>query len=287
MGLSGRSGFCLDAEPMVKQMEVEVINSSEAPGTAVSTVGDTREAAQEINRLHAKALQSAEDAVDCARAAGKLLLEVKATLSHDKFQRWVRENLRVSVRQAQRYMAVAQGRSMAIGHLAAKSDTMSHLPAPRRSSEGIWRGDRWEPERGCMYLFKDGHGTYWVQPGLDGAIHVCKHYSGTRMSSSGFYWRYTIFAEVHDPDLTSQYYVGTRCPILSRSGIDEVLRSYGLTDLRGSLVFGCETDYPSERPFGEPVPENWYWDGEEPDDGLFQAVKRMGMVNANGAAVLT
>jgi hypothetical protein len=66
----------------------------------------------EINRLHRLAYQSAEDAVTHAIAAGLLLVQVKNEMKHGKFLRWVQGNSKVSVRQAQRYMAAAQGKKL-------------------------------------------------------------------------------------------------------------------------------------------------------------------------------
>lgn len=126
----------------------------------------------------------------------------------------------------------------------------------------------------------------WGSPSTNGAFHVCKHYSGERMSTSGFYWRYTVFGVISDPDFTSSFYVGTRNPIHSPHGVEGVLKSYGLIDLNNSFVFGTEACDGYARPFGEPDAEDWYWDADQAEDGLFQAMKRMGLINANGSIVL-
>ncbi len=242
---------------------------------------------QEINRLHRLAYQSAEDAVNHSIAAGSLLLEVKKEMKHGKFLRWVQENSQVSVRQAQRYMAVAQGKKISLNRLTDKCDTMSHLKNGKQYSNGVWSYDHWEPEPGFMYLFKDDTGTYWVTPSSERAesFHVCKHYSGEKKSTKGFYWRYTIFSPISDPDLTSQFYMGTRFPLWGRSGVAGVLQSYGLLDLQSAFQFGTNLDGGSERPFGEPPTENWYWDSDMPDSQpeLFQELVRLGYRNANGA----
>ncbi len=81
-----------------------------------------------INRLHSLAQASACDAIKYAKQAGLLLIDTKKRLKHGDFQHWVSNNLGVSMRQAQRYMAVAQGKPVAMRQLAEKSDTMvSHL----------------------------------------------------------------------------------------------------------------------------------------------------------------
>ena len=238
---------------------------------------------QEINRLHLLAHQMATDALAHARAAGLLLLEVKQEMKHGKFQHWVRDNAQVSLRQAQRYMAVAQGKTLT--RLVDKNDTVSHLEKVDGLSEGVWIDGKWQPEPGYFYLFKDETGTYWVTPSAERpeSFHVCKHYNGDRMSSEGYYWRYTIFSVVNDPDLTSNCYMGTRFPLFSRSGVSGVLKSYGLSNLKETLQLGKKLDGGSERPFGEPSASNWYWNSETPDDGLFNVLVGQGYLNSNGA----
>ena len=81
----------------------------------------------EINRLHNLAQASASDAVEYAKQAGLLLIEEKKKLKHGQFLSWITDNLSVSVRQAQRYMDVANGKPVAIRSLTDKYDTMSHL----------------------------------------------------------------------------------------------------------------------------------------------------------------
>jgi hypothetical protein len=81
----------------------------------------------EINRLHSLAQASAYDAIKYAKQAGLLLIDTKKRLKHGDFQHWVSNHLGVSMRQAQRYMAVAQGKPVAMRQLAEKSDTVVSL----------------------------------------------------------------------------------------------------------------------------------------------------------------
>jgi len=80
-----------------------------------------------IEYHHQTAIQQADEAVRHAAAAGKLLLEVKESLAHGEFGKWVEANVTVSMRQAQRYIAVAQGKPLPIRALGSKSDTVSYL----------------------------------------------------------------------------------------------------------------------------------------------------------------
>jgi hypothetical protein len=98
----------------------------------------------EINRLHGLAQVSASDAVEYAKQAGLLLVEVKNKLKHGQFLSWINDNLSVSVRQAQRYMDVANGKPVAIRSLAGKYDTMSHL-------EKLFGKSLFIPESGHKY----------------------------------------------------------------------------------------------------------------------------------------
>ena len=83
--------------------------------------------ATEINNLSKQAIASAGEAVEHARKAGELLLEVKNQLPHGQFLQWVKQNITVSLRQAQRYMAAAQGKALVLKDLTGKYDKVSHL----------------------------------------------------------------------------------------------------------------------------------------------------------------
>ena len=244
---------------------------------------------QEIRRLHLLAQQTASDAIEYARTAGMLLLEVKKGMKHGKFLLWVRDNARVSLRQAQRYMAVAQGKTIPLRRLIEKSDTMSHLDAPKQiESEGKWIGERWEPEQNFVYCFADGGSAYWVSPSIkpEGGFHICKHYKGPRISSEGLYWRYTILAAVTDPEVGSDFYMGTRFALCYKLGIHGVLNSYGLNDLKNTLVFSCHLGKQWERPFCEPETDSWYWNSELGNDELAQMTIKKGWVNQQGAIII-
>jgi len=210
----------------------------------------------QINTHHENATLHANSAIESARAAGELLLHVKSVLPHGEFTLWVEQNLNIGLRQVQRYLREARQQLYPKPKLPAKSDMMSHLT----KSKGIWQKGKWQPEPGYQYLFNEGGAVYWVLPSTNSSnwFHVCKHYHGEKMSTEGFFEHYTIFATVHDPDLTSKFYVGTRNP-LGWIGVEGVLRSYGLKDIETSLISGLAVEGGYERPFGEPEPEHWYW----------------------------
>lgn len=81
-------------------------------------------AAQKIQAHHDAAHKAADKALVHAKQAGALLLEVKAALPHGDFSLWVEKHLTVSIRQAQRYMAAAQGKAISVRKVK------DALPAP-------------------------------------------------------------------------------------------------------------------------------------------------------------
>ncbi len=81
----------------------------------------------EINELHKLAITSANEAVNYAKQIGQLLLEAKAELPHGKFLNWIKDNIEVSQRQAQRYMQAASGKDLRLSDFNLKNDMMSHL----------------------------------------------------------------------------------------------------------------------------------------------------------------
>lgn len=244
-------------------------------------------AAAEINRLHELAQMQVTQVIENASRIGRMLIEVKDKQPKGAFHAWVRSNLTVSVRQAQRYMECAQGKPVRRRHLSVRRDTLvSHSPKENDRSEGIWENEVWLPESGFSYKF-DEDGTYWVTSAKNGGFHVCKLYSGERLSSAGRNWRYTILADVTDADIEFDYFIGTRFAPMSAKGIHGILHSYGLRDLRSALVQGSKQKEPLERPLGEPPAENWYWDTESPDDGFYAALKSQGQINERGVALIT
>ena len=58
----------------------------------------------DINRHHDLARSKAAEAITHAMEAGKLLLVAKGSMEHGSWAAWLRDNVRVSTRQAQRYM---------------------------------------------------------------------------------------------------------------------------------------------------------------------------------------
>jgi hypothetical protein len=100
--------------------------------------------AAEINREHELACAHAGTAIEHARLAGALLLQVKDALPHGQFLPWIEENIAVTPRQAQRYMAAALGKPLPVR--AIKSDTNVALdprvdrrcpPEPQRAARVI------------------------------------------------------------------------------------------------------------------------------------------------------
>lgn len=131
--------------------------------------------ASEINQHHAIAQAKAGEAIHHAKEAGRLLLEVKAALPHGEFGKWLEQNITVSVRQAQRYIAVAEGKQVPIRALASKSDTVSYLTDAAPTTT-VWPTPEWMPEDGHWYLATWDNAAFCVVPSLEhpGHFHVSK-----------------------------------------------------------------------------------------------------------------
>jgi hypothetical protein len=203
--------------------------------------------AGEINAHHAaarkkadEAIRKADAAVHHAREAGRLLLDVKAVLPHGQFIAWCRENLKVSARQAQRYMAASQGKPPPLKTLASTSDTMgtamSHLQAPTPAEPpehlaGEFKPD-WQPTAGHWYFtVTDSHGVVWVVPDANdtGLFHVSRLYEEGGES----------------------LYDGTSRPIEAWLVEDYLRLQYGIED-PWLLPWKSRLKSGLARPFGEP-----------------------------------
>ena len=89
--------------------------------------------ASKIHELHTAAQAHAETAIKHAAEAGKLLLDLKQRLPHGQFSAYVSKNMSISIRQCQRYMSAARGKSkQVLSDMIVKSDTMSHLAMEKR-----------------------------------------------------------------------------------------------------------------------------------------------------------
>jgi len=205
----------------------------------------------EINRRHLLAHAAANDAIEHAKAAGLLLLEIKGKLKHGQFLNWVRDNAQMSLRQAQRYMAVAQGKTIPLRRLIEKNDTVSHLDS--QVDQGLVANGQWLPKSGYFYVFSDINAAYWVVPDLNPrGFHVSKHYQIERDP--------TVppeqYADPDDPHDEREWdgmsmYDGTKHPV-RQDWVDAFLRYYGLKDPSTVTWFASGACKGYARPFGEP-----------------------------------
>jgi len=168
--------------------------------------------APDINRHHALACAKADEAVSHAVQAGKLLLQAKASMRHGQFAPWLAANVVVTARQAQRYMATAQGKSTPIR--APKTTPVSHLSGRQAGSgpsRAITQGEfvpdtlsKWvsnpafRPAPGYWHCASDAGGAYWVVPSLQypACFHISRftrkdddgegYFDGTRQPVAGF-----------------------------------------------------------------------------------------------------
>lgn len=182
---------------------------------------------QRINAHHNAATGSAATAVDNAKAAGDLLLELKANLPHGEFIKCITARTKVSIRQAQRYMAVAQGKPVPVRKLADKSDTVSHLenqyfvPLPRHI---FFAKDVGEPNNHFIVESCAQHPTFFF------VSHITNDESPDMMTA-----RPVEAIAVHD---TLVYY-----------GMPEPLKARWLVKKSNGVMEPCESVYgPSDCP---------------------------------------
>lgn len=140
-------------------------------GSHAGVTRDNAVTAADIDRHHELASAAAVTAVDHAREAGKLLLDVKAGLAHGAWLAWLAANVKVSPRQAQRYIAVAEGKTPTIRELASEANTtsVSHLMDEVSSAETKDPKPAFTPAEGYAYgLHLTGEGVreqaYFLEP---------------------------------------------------------------------------------------------------------------------------
>lgn len=119
-------------------------------------------AAAEINAAHAAACRHADKAIDCAKQAGRLLLQVKSQLPHGQWLPWLAANCAVSDRQAQRYIRAHRGLPLPLRAIKddrddVKNDAVSHFnPVPDA----------------CISLAGNGHRYFVEQSDHEGFFFV-------------------------------------------------------------------------------------------------------------------
>lgn len=197
---------------------------------------DLATTATKINRHHALATKKADEAIQHAREAGRLLLEVKVALGHGQFGAWCRENVRVSQRTCERYMAACRKTTEQLHAPAPNSDKLTKSPAPTSPEipehlAGIF-SPNWRPTVGQWHFaVTDEHGTVWVVPDASdpGLFHLSRHYEKGSES----------------------LYDGTRKPIEAWLVEDYLRLQYGIEDA-WLLPWRSKQKPGLSRPFGEP-----------------------------------
>jgi Protein of unknown function (DUF3102) len=210
--------------------------------------------ADQINHHHAQAISRALSAIQHAKAAGDLLLKQKSTLPHGNFTKWIKANLRVSERQAQRYMAVAQGKPVPIRALARRTDTDVSL-FNKHDDQGLIINGNWMPNAGYHYVHCADDATYWVVPDINSkGFHISKLYQCKRDSNVTS----ENFANPDDPYDERDWdgvslYDGTKHAV-RKDYVTKFLKYFGLVN---PALIQWES-WPGEgclRPFSEPESE--------------------------------
>lgn len=196
--------------------------------------------ASEINEHHASATAKAGEAIHHAKEAGRLLLEVKAAVPHGEFGKWLEQNITVSVRQAQRYIAVAEGKPIPIRALTSKYDTVSHLQEPQAVTD--WPTPTWTPTPGHWHMAHTDDAAWWVVPSLEhpGHFHISK-----------LHQLQTPEPATNEPEWDGvSVFDGTKSPMKAYA-IEGMLQHFGMA--KPSKVNWEVTEKAGlSRPFGEP-----------------------------------
>jgi hypothetical protein len=87
------------------------ISDGHAPNSRDESTPDAlKELASKINAAHQQSVKHAAKANERAVEAGELLLQAKSRVQHGEWQPWLKKNITVSRRHAQRYMLLAEHR---------------------------------------------------------------------------------------------------------------------------------------------------------------------------------
>ena len=206
--------------------------------------------ANEINSHAEQATAKANEAMHHAIEAGKLLLEVKASLAHGQFGEWLETNVKVSPRQAQRYMAAAEGKPVPIRSLSSKYDTVSHLTegAEPQIPEELreWLSEPvFSPTVGYWYCTQTEDAAWWVVPSLEHPDHF---------HISKFHQDATAKPDPAQPDWDGQsLFDGTKRPVPVWL-VEFHLQGFGMNDPI-SQEWSSKKKEGLSRPFGEPEAE--------------------------------
>lgn len=205
--------------------------------------------ASEINSHAEQATAKANEAMHHAVEAGKLLLEVKASLPHGQFGEWLETNVKVSPRQAQRYMAAAEGKPVPIRSLSSKYDTVSHstdTPTATSKTVGLtdWPVPTWTPTPGHWMTAATDEAAWWVVPSLEHPdfFHISKFHKASQAKP-----------DPSQPDWDGEsLFDGTRRPVRA-DVVEPMLQYFGMQELIHVEWISHERPGLS-RPFGEPTP---------------------------------
>lgn len=189
--------------------------------------------AEEINRLDELAKTHANQAIDYARQAGELLLKIRRNLPHGQWTVWVQANVKVSLRQAQRYLAIAEGKAVPVRGLTGKNDTVSLLDMPHPADFE----PSWKPTKGRWHVALWNGGAYWVVPDLN---------------TIGFHVSHFYVADRTVPESEWEtLYDGTQGPVRA-DRVDWFLKYFGLP-CAGEVKWKAYKRPGQARPFGEPA----------------------------------
>lgn len=197
---------------------------------------DLLASANNINQLHQQATKCANDAIDYAEQAGRLLLAAKESLPHGEFGKWINQNLLISKRQAQRYIEAYKGKKQKVSSLP-KSDVMSD--SDREHFFERLNSPQWIPEAGTWYSAGLSIGGFWVVPDSKflNTFHISKFSvpPGIDTSRCDLEWTPTYSCTKHSVDADK---------------VESTLIFFGLNDPK-SVIWDIHKAPGQSLPFGQ------------------------------------
>lgn len=112
---------------------INLANPRESSRTIVAdsalVASDLQDWADEVNSEHLAAFDCALTAIEHGKRAGSLLLKAKEAVGRGQWLTWLAANIKVSVRQAQRYMQLAEANTTRVSHTSMRQ-ALAELAAP-------------------------------------------------------------------------------------------------------------------------------------------------------------
>ncbi len=255
-GLEMNSSFQDQKKSSLKEVHFDHFRNdlAEPKLPAVRTFND-----QSLRKDHEAAMIILGMGMQMVKSLATKLAIKRGFSGHERYLKSTQQDLNLDTKTALAYLALSTQMDKTLFDLIGVDGVEWSEFDFVEPSYGVWVRDTWMPEEKFNYAFFDDKGSYWVRSASKGGFYVSKLYAGPPMQTTGFRFNDVVFGVNDNPDYVWEYYVGTRQPI-KKEAVHDFLKSVGLTDLMKAFEFSDEVIEPDDEPYGEPPPENWYWD---------------------------